>query len=140
MSYLGRFQLGASVPLYLRCVNVSNAPSLPDNPPQAKIFSGTTVVEARKMPIEDRYVPNCTGTFRLPLFLGRLYAAGRYTAVYYYRVSSYYGMVEDCFDVVPGGDPRGSVVSAYFLERPEASYVVQALEDGSIIKGRNPTV
>jgi hypothetical protein len=41
---------------------------------------------------------------------------------------------------VDGGDIRGACISAYFYERPEANYVVQSLENGSIIKGRNPTV
>lgn len=138
ISHLGRFQLGATVPLYLPCKNSSGALAVPDSPPQWKVFSGTTLVEAHLMPIEDRYV--VTGLFRATLFLGRLYSTGQYNLVYYYKSSGYYGLETDTFEIVGGGDARGAVISTYFYDRPEARYVVQGLESGSIIKGRNPTV
>lgn len=138
--YLGRYQLGATVGLELYCHDSNNQMVVPDSPPQLKTFSGTTLVEAKLMPVEDRYIVN--GVFRLPLFLGRLYAVGQYSVVYYYHVtgSSYYGIHTDNFEVIPGGDVRGAGISSYFYERPEADYVVQGLESGSIIKGRNPTI
>lgn len=138
MAYLGKFSLGATVPLYLPCKNATKALSLPDAPPQYKSFSGTTLVEAHLMPIEDRYV--ITGLFRSTLFLGRLYSVGFYSVVYYYNVSGYYGIETDNFEIVGGGDARGASVSTYFYARPEANYVVQGTEQGLIIKGRNPTV
>lgn len=92
------------------------------------------------MPIEDRYV--LTGWFRSTLFLGRLYATGFYTVVYYYTTNgvTVQGLDTDNFEVVGGGDARGAVIGTYFYDRPEARYIVQGLESGSIIKGRNPTV
>lgn len=138
MSYLGRFQLGADVPLFLRCRDASLTPTQPDAPPQAKVFSGTTVVEARLMPVCDqKYV---AGQFRLPLRLTRIYSVGRYQVVYYYAKGSFHGLHTDDFEIVPGGDARGAISSAYFLERPEASYVVQGTEEGAILVGRNPAV
>ena len=138
--YLGRFQLGATVHLELPCRDLNKQAALPDLPPQYKVFNGTTVIEAHAMPIIDRYV--VTGVFRSTLFLGRLYATGQYQVVYYYHNTStgYYGLQYDNFEIVPGGDVRGAVIGTYFYERPEANYIVQGLESGSIIKGRNPTV
>lgn len=137
MAYLGRFQLGATVPLYLQC-RATTTPALPDNPPQYKTFSGTTVVEAHQMPIEDRYV--VTAMFRSTLFLGRLYNTGMYQVVYYYAISGTSYATSDNFEIVAGGDVRGAAISTYFYDRPEARYIVQGLESGQIIKGRNPTV
>lgn len=138
MAWLGRHQLGQTVTLYLPCKDASNAPQVPDDCPQFKTFLGTTVIDAKQMPIEDRYI--ISGFFRYPLFLGRLYSVGIYSVVYYYRIGSFYGIHTDSFEIVPSGDARGAVISTYFYARPEASYIVQGLESGSIIKGRNPTV
>lgn len=90
------------------------------------------------MPIEDRYVT--TGLFRATLFLGSKYSSGMYDVVYYYKVSGVTFLETDHFEIVAGGDARGACVSTYFYERPEAQYIIQGLESGSIIKGRNPTV
>ncbi len=140
MAYLGRYQLGATVALYRPCQDAARVLTLPDSPPQAKVFSGTTLVEAHLMPIEDRYV--VTGLFRLPLFLGRLYSAGFYQVVYYYQTGAgaANGVESDNFEVVGGGDVKGAVISTYFYSRPEATYIVQGTESGMILKGRNPTV
>lgn len=136
--YLGRFQLGGTVALYLRCRDANHAPTLPVAPPMAKIFDGSGVVEAKLMPIYERYIK--TGQFKLPLFLGRLYNTGRYVVTYNYILGTDTKAGSDCFDILPCGDARGHVHSSYFYERPEANYMVQGLEDGSITKGRNPTV
>ncbi len=140
MAYLGKFQLGATVPLYLGCNDGTGALTVPDLPPQAKIFNGTTLVESKLMPIEDRYI--LTGWFRATLFLGRLYSTGFYTVVYYYSTGSEatHGVDTDNFEIVGGGNVNGAVVGTYFYSRPEANYIVQGLESGQIIKGRNPTV
>jgi len=128
------------VPLYIGTVDASGDLTLPDAVPQAKIFTGTTFIESKLVPVEDRYV--LTGWFRATLFLGHLYSPGFYTVVYYYSTGSgaFNGLATDNFEIVPGGDARGAVIGTYFYARPEANYIVQGLESGSIIKGRNPTV
>lgn len=140
MAYLGRFSLGQTVPLYLQCRNSSKAPTVPDLPPQYKVFAaGSTVpVEAHLMPIEDRYV--FTALFRSTQFLGRLYAVGMYQVVYNYSISGSPVAEADCFEIVGGGGNLGAVISTYFYQRPEANYVIQGLESGEILKGRNPSV
>jgi hypothetical protein len=90
------------------------------------------------MPINDRYV--FSGLFRRTQFLGRLYAVGMYQVVYYYSVSGAPMAETDCFEIVGGGGNLGSVVSTYFYDRPEAKFVIQGLESGEILKGRNPSV
>lgn len=140
MAYLGRYQVGATVLLYIECKNASGAPTLPDQPVQYKVFAaGSTVpVEAHLMPIEDRYI--VTGLFRSTQFLGRLYSPGMYQVVYYYSLSGSPVAETDNFEIVGGGGQLGAVVSTYFYNRPEAKFVIQGLESGQILKGRNPTV
>ena len=140
MGWLGRFQTGQTVPLYLECRNSSKQPVLPDRPPQYKVFAAgsTSPVEAHLMPIEDRYT--VTGLFRSTQFLGRLYSTGMYQVCYYYNLSGTPVIETDNFEIVPGGGNLGSVVSTYFYSRPEADYIIQGIESGEILKGRNPTV
>ncbi len=138
MEFLGRYQQGQTVTLFCQGKDANGVATLPDRPPQAKVFNGTTVVEANEMPILDRYIN--TGFFQHHLFLGAAYSAGQYRVVYYYRVGSYYGVEEDGFEIVAGGHQDGSILNMYFFRRPQADYIVYETEDGIINKGRNPTV
>lgn len=137
--YLGRYQLGGTVPLRLHCETPTHAIVMPDHPPAAHVFDGSNTKQfAGLIPIDERYV--LTGSFRYPLFLGSGYTVGHYSIVYYYVISGVMYSKADTFEVVPGGDTHGAVAAAYFYERPEANYIIQALEDGSLVKRRNPTI
>lgn len=137
--YLGRFQVGGTVPLRLRCMTDTFVPTVPDDPPVVHVFNGSnTKLLATRMPVDERYVLD--GSFRYPLFLGSGHAVGHYTVVYYFALSGNMKTKEDCFEIIPGGSANGAVSAAYFYERPEANYILQGLEDGSLIKRRNPTV
>ena len=137
MNYLGGYQLGRTVPLYLQCKQPGNIMAVPDSPPQMKVFSGSTLIEQHLMPITDRYILN--GLFRYTLFLGRLYATGYYQVVYYYEISGTPYADTETFQVIDNGSVIGAVNSTYFYDRPEAQYIVQGTETGEILKGRNPT-
>lgn len=136
--YLGRFQLGTSIPLYLQCVDSAGTRALPDNPPQVKVRSTSSLVLTAEMPIHKRYL--ITGLFLYPLFLGSSYTTGHYNVVYTYRVSSFYGIAEDTFEVVAGGNIDGQVMNMYFFHKPHADFVVYGTERGVIAQGRNPSV
>ncbi len=137
--YLGAYQIGATVPLRLRCRTTADVPVFPDDPPVAHVFDGSNAARSvARMPVEERYTR--TGQFHTPLFLGSGYTPGHYTVVYYYAVSGAILSCEDTFEVLLNGSANGAVTAAYFYERPEASYVIQGLEDGSLVKRRNPSV
>ena len=70
---------------------------------------------------------------------GRI-AVGRYRVAYRYTAGSFVGLALDSFDVAPGGDPSGPVVSLFSYDRPEARYVVAQTADGTLIQGRNPRI
>lgn len=136
--YLGRHQLGSRISLAIQCVNASGVPSLPDNPPLSRVFSTSALIQSKEMPIVDRYV--VTGYFVLPLFLGTAFSAGHYTVEYLYRVGSDYGVAEDSFEVIAGGNVAGQVMNMYFYHRPHADFIVSGMDTGIIFPGRNPTV
>lgn len=137
--WMGRYQVGGSVPLRLRCKTDAGVPTFPDNPPMVHVFDGSnTLLLAKQMPVEERYIG--TGRFNYPLFLGSGYTAGHYTVVYYFALSSVMKAMQDTFEVIPNGSTSGAVTAAYFYERPEANYVLQGSEDGSLTKRRGPSV
>ena len=136
--WLGRYQLGQTVPLRLQCRNAASVAFLPSQPPLAKVFGASGLVRSKAMPILDRYV--ITGLFQLPLYLDGQFAPGLYESVYHFTDGSYYGIEVDNFEVVGGGNAAGAIVSMHWYERPHAAFVVAELETGNIFAGRNPRV
>lgn len=138
--YLGRFQLGTRVPFRLQCLDgEGGSNALPDNPPWCKVWNSSgSLVASFEMPVSDRY--SQTGLFLTELFLGRDYSAGQYSVTYSYRNSTYHGRQQDTFEVIAGGHADGAVVAMHFYVLPHATYVVQQLESGKIVQGRNPKV
>jgi hypothetical protein len=136
ISFLGRYQLGWTVPLTLQVKDDDSAPSVPTNPPYAKVYLPDGAIFSYEMAV---VTPGAvTGVFHFPLFLGPGFTAGQTRIVYTYRVGSDYGMDEDTLEIIPGGDDEGSVVAMHWYERPQARIVVQSLENGTIVSGRNP--
>lgn len=134
--YRGRYSLGQEIPLGVLTVNADGTPTLPTTAPHMDIFSSSAkVLEGKLIPIIDR--GGQTGYFQYPLFLGPLFAAGRYSVIYRYLVGSYLGQVEDVFEVL-AGDDEGAVIAMYWYERPHAAFVVQQLDSGLLVRGRNP--
>ena len=138
MSYRGRYQLGQTVPLFLLTLNAGKIPSVPDDPPAMKIWTGGTMVKNQAMPVRERYTHS--GLFYFDLFLDGAFSAGQYVEVYYYKIGSHYGLATDNFEVVPGGSGDGHVLSAYFYSRPHADFIVHQMESGKIKRGRGPSL
>lgn len=139
--YLGRYQQGQTIVFLLQCVNEDGTATLPEIPPQIKIWNPSgTLIATSQMPILDRYA--FTGLFYHRLFLSHGYTVtGGWQATYLYNTSSgHYGFQADNFELLPGGDPDGHVVGMYHYRRPHADFLVHQTESGSIKKGRNPRV
>lgn len=131
---LGRFQLGQSVPLSLSVVNSGGSPVWPDAAPTATITdSGSHVIAEFKMAMTG-----ASYVFSADEFLGLDYTLGTYSLSYQWFVGGSSVSASDSFDVAPGGDAGGRVISMYAYSRPEASYVVGQLSSGNIVQGRNP--
>lgn len=137
--YLGRYQQGQSVHLFLLTRTPARVPTVPDDVPGFDVYDQAGAkVESGKLPVEDRYVQ--TGLFHLPLFLGQGYAAGQYRVAYRWAISGTTYQADAGFEITPGGHADGAVLAAFYYRRPHADFVLQQLESGSITKGRNPTV
>ncbi len=136
--WLGRYQIGGTVVLYLQCTNAAGTASVPTDAPQVKLWSpsGALVLED-KMPV----FPQVTGLFYYNLYLGEPYdETGNWNATYRYLVSTYQGAQSDYFEILPGGHLDGHVVGMYHYRRPHADFLVHQTEAGNIRKGLNPRV
>lgn len=139
MPYRGRVQLGEEVVLGCQCRDYSLTPTLPNLPPLMEIWSsGGTRIISKAIPILDRYVQ--TGLFHYRQFLGGQFSTGHYNVLYYYTVGSTDRVDQDDFDIIPGGDGDGQVISMYWLEKPHANFIVYQTDAGKLFYGRNPRV
>lgn len=155
MRYLGRFQLGQFVHLSLITSNTAeeypDAPTAPDAAPTFSIYNsdGSKVITNKRMPLQH---PSETALFAVDQMLACLSALGpAYGTVEFEEGRSYFVRYEwlistaafariDYFDVIPGGDCRGAYTALEFYERPQADYMVGALENGTVEKRRGPSV
>jgi hypothetical protein len=122
----------------VQCADGSGTPTVPDDPPWVVIRSGSGVVQRASAPVLDRYL--VTALFALPLRLSSSYSPGRYTATYFYKAGSYYGIEVDYFEVAAGGDAEGEVLSQYFLSLPQTEYLVQQSGAGNTLLRRGPAL
>jgi hypothetical protein len=135
----GRYQLGEEIPLSVLCVDADGAPANPSVAPHMDIYRGATQVLAGKL-LPQLDPGGATGLFGLRLFLGADFSEGRHTVVYRYLTGSYLGQQTEEFEVVAGGHRDGAVLAMHWYERPHARFVVQQLDSGKLVKGRNPRV
>lgn len=132
---LGRFQLGDFVPLAVLTVDHTGFPTMPDAAPVATVADGSgTAVATLKLALL-----NVATQFGLPWFLGVGATLGTYTVQYAFTVAGHAGTATDTFEVIPGGDPGGAIISMFAFDRPEATYVVAQLTSGLLVQGRNPS-
>lgn len=123
---LGRFRHGDTVD-----VSVS-LPSIPDSPPLATLYGPTG------QPVTSYYMPTRDGLeFSVSPTVGA-WALGTFSVSIAYSISGVPSSLVVLFDVVPGGDSGGSIISMHVHSRPESNYVVAQLSSGVVVQGRNP--
>lgn len=134
--WLGRFQVGQELSLVLRCT-LAGAGDVPSTHPTVEVRDESGFVEQRRVPADDQV--GSPGLFRGPLFLGTLYDTGRYHL--YFRwldsVGDPHVEIHD-FEIAPGGDSDGAVISMASVERPQANFLLYNTDAGRLIRGRNP--
>lgn len=139
MAYLGRHQLGNTMPVTVLTVDASNLPTAPDVPPVMKIWSGTTLILSAQMPVADRYGTSTNTTlFIYPLFLGASYAAGLYDVSLTWKIGTFVGVEDGTFEILAGGNADGSIIAMTLYRRPEADFVVWQTNSGKLQRGRGP--
>jgi hypothetical protein len=135
--YIGRVQLGNNVVIAI-LTKTGGVPAVPDNVPTVRIYAASTgtLVYTAKMPVADRY--GATGMFLLPIFLNAAFSVGQYYATVGYQIQGTQVLEPYNFEIVPGGDVRGSVISMTWYDRPQAKFVVMETDSGRLEYGRNP--
>jgi hypothetical protein len=135
--YYGRFQLGQSVPLAIRTDDANGTPTTPDDVPSARIYKDDgTLVKVQRIPTLDK--SGVTGLFLLPLFLSSTFAVGGYRVVYSYTISGSPQVKDDYFEIGAGGNAGGAVIGMFWYDRPQAKFLIQQLDSGKLVQGRNP--
>jgi hypothetical protein len=139
MSDLGRYRLGEYVPLSVTTLATSaGSATAPTSAPTVTVHRTlSTIVNAKRLPPTR---PAATGQFSADLFLGSDYAVGTHSANYAWTAGAYNGTAQDTFEVVQGGSVQGPVIAASWMPLPHANYVLYKTDDGTLRKGRNPTV
>lgn len=135
--FIGRFQLGDTIPLFVVTTDASDTPQVPEFPPTVKIWSKNKLVKAKFVPTWETFTQ--TGIFLGRAFLDPKYAIGLYRVTYYYQIGTFQGIKVGNFEVMPGGNTDGNVMSMYYYHCAQANFVVQGLDSGKIVQGRNPT-
>ena len=153
--YLGRYQLGDSVPLGIQSrepgssasVYGQSAPAQPatGSRPSASIYAadGNIVGSAILLPVVDRYKTLDAGSdnnwwFARSHLLDSNFSTGRHIVIYTWKHGSTTMRKAAAFDIFDGGDPDGSVITMNAFQRPEAVNVLYDTQSGKLQSGRNP--
>ncbi len=137
--YLGRRQLGQEIEFRVSCTNTAGAQVAPDTAPEIRIYnsSGTRIL-TRTIPTQDH--PAATGVFMLPQLLDGNFFAGRYYARTTWTAGAFSGVQLDVFEVVPGGDPDGQIISMTWTTLPHFRHLIYETDTGQYFKGGNPSL
>jgi hypothetical protein len=138
--YLGRFQLGDRLPLVVLTRDGSGQPELPDAAPGAALYPPGATAPAVSLELPPADPIGSPGLFLHALHLGRLFAAGEYRVRYSWTAGGLPRSATGSFTILPGGHPDGTVIAMYRFRRPHADFIIQQLDGGVRVKGRNPTV
>lgn len=143
MAWRGTYILGTQAVLGCQCVNAAGTPTAPDSAPTMKIYTatGTSSVVSKSIPPRDKF--NSTGYFEYQQPLNSLFSTGLYYVLYTWTISSttYTQADVDVFRIVAGGDNTGSVISMFYLDRPDGNdFILAQLDMGSVVWHRGPSV
>jgi len=135
--FIGRYQLGQSVPIAVQTEGAPGKPELSDDVPVADLFTAAgALVLSKRLPIVDRF--GVTGWFLLPVFLDETFEEGNYLVNVHWADDGDARAKTYRFEIVPGGDTDGAVVAMHAYDRPHGKFLVQQLDSGRIVAGRNP--
>lgn len=138
VGYLGRYQLGQVLTLMTWTTGYQGRIVTPLDYPTATIFDDNgDVVGVFSLPALDKG----NSVFALPIFLNLKFSVGRFRVITSYSASgAYTGALLDYFEVIPGGDPNGPLISLCSYDRPEAGYVLAQMGSGKLAQGATPQI
>lgn len=139
-NFLGRYQQGQEVPLWVQVLSNAGVPVLPEEAPRADFYSETG------LPISGKSIPILEPAATIGLFQGFQYlddgwALGRYTVIFRWTANGgELGEERAVFEILPGGDGSGQVLALSYYHRPQADFWVQQRTSGRVFKGKNPRI
>ncbi len=136
MGYRGRKQLGSELFVGVLCTGANKKPAAPVTAPVMQVLSSSGPVGSMSLPAVDANF--ITGLFGYRLFLGALFAVGLYTVVYTYQIGATVYADQDTFEIIPGGDPNGAVVSLFPFLPGVNTFLIKQLDGGALVFGKNP--
>ncbi len=134
--YLGRYQVGQDVPLFVQCVDSNGDPTVPDGSPVARFYREGLLVRAGEVPVETD--PDAVGRFRGRYRLTDGDTPGHYAVVYRYGTFGLSRADSASFEVVAGGDNSGPVIAGYTFTRPDGDTFLSHLAAGRVATGQTP--
>lgn len=135
--FLGRYQLGQDVNLFVVCTDSNGYVINPDEVPRVLIYNGSgSPVANGRMPVLE---PSATkGFFTSKLFLSESFTPGIHTAIITWVDNSYTGGKTVRFEIVAGGSGTGQIQAMTNYERIPNSFIVNQRQSGYIYRGKNP--
>lgn len=137
--YLGAYQLGGRVHLPAFGADLGGTPANPDAAPRAVVYAASGLPPVGYL-IPPTDLGNADGLFGRTIHLDARFSPGDYAALVSYSSGGTPRADLHTFTVLPGGHPDGTVIALYPYHRPQAEFLVQQTDSGSILKGRNPSV
>lgn len=137
MDWLGRKQLGQEMAVTLTAVDADDVPGWPTAAPVIDIWRGATLaLSGLAMPKVDGAA---TGFFRLNLFLNERFSTGYHEAVVRWVLNGWYGVAVQRFEVIAGGDARGTIIALFHHEMPQERYLIAQTDAGRLLKLKRPS-
>ncbi len=135
--YLGAAQLGERFPIGAFCDSAfaGGAAVSPASAPTITVWNdaGSVVYQGAIPPVD---LTAGQGLFSRTLHLGPAFSVGRHAVKVDYGTRSAIAH----FEILPGGSTDGAVIAIAYVDRPHARFVVQQLDSGRIVRGREPRV
>ena len=133
-----RVQLGDELPILFQICDGSGLPAEPESAaPTLSIYdAASNLVKTYRVPPLERI--DAPGMFGMPIRLDDNYAEGAYSWLAEWTIDMVAGVASGYFDILPGGDPQGPIVSQDFLQKRGGTTLLQEAGDGTILFGRNP--
>ena len=137
--YRHRQFLGHEQRIGVQCRDGNRTPGAPTAAPTFRVYneSGTNIVNG-SLPPTERYTTTGLHEYMLPL--NSSFSAGRYFVRYAYAISGTNYVDFDAFEVLAGGDAKGSEISVFFLDRPDSDWIISTVDQGAVTLNRGPRV
>jgi len=132
----GRYQQGEEVWLRVQCFGTNHVASWPTEAPVAAVYNSAGLVTQLQLPMVDER--GQVGLFGLRVYLNTLFYPDYYRVLTRYRVAGKCSMEEESFEVIPGGDADGAVISLYSFLHPSGEFIIQQRDGGRLFAGGNP--